>query len=117
LIVALVTVGPPPARISGVAALPTWKNISIIGTVVGNIIATIPIVQEDANKISAIGSNENIPLSIMVLCWTTVIHQETKATTKRPPATNSCSGVKRGMGPDVDTMLDCMEPTKLLMLG
>jgi hypothetical protein len=94
---ALVTVGPPPARISGVEALPTWRNISIIGTVVGNIIATIPIIQEDTNKIRAIGSNANIPLSIIVLCWMNAIHQEAKATTRRPPATISCSGVKRAL--------------------
>jgi len=54
---ALVKVGPPPALISTVAFLPTLRNSIIMGTAVGNIMATIPTVQVEANNANAGKSN------------------------------------------------------------
>jgi hypothetical protein len=63
---ALSRVGPPPERISGVDVLPTRTSISIIGTAVGNIIAIIPTVHEEANNARLTTSRESEAMSIIV---------------------------------------------------
>ncbi len=114
---AFVIVGPPPARTSGFADLPTRMNINIIGTVVGNIIAIMPIVQDEENKTRATASSWNIPTSIIIGCWRIVIHHEIRAIPKRLPAMSICSGVKGGMVFGDFDMAESREFTKLLRLG
>lgn len=57
---AFVGVGPPPSLVSLLEFLPTRKNMRSIGTVVGNIIATILMVQAAVNRDTAVKSSGSV---------------------------------------------------------
>src|SRR2546428_14121042 len=93
--IALKRVGPPPALTSSLEARPTWRNISIIGIAVGNIIAIIPSVQEIAKINRSMGTIGNEGMLIIGAIPEKLSHQARSVISKMPAVTARISSDHR----------------------